>query len=1052
MELFLGGPEPARSTTGRGRRRRRWAKGLLVAAAVLAALFLTVTRQHGLRVAAETSRAAPESGRDYDLTALRVFSNALVRAKENYADPTRIDPRAMLLGALDYVQRFTPEVVVDQPSQNQILVRVDAAERAFPVGDVDSPWMLSGKLKEIFRFIQAHVHPGEDMREIEYAATNGMLSTLDSHSVLLPPEVAKEMELSTTGEFGGLGIVIGIRNKGKLTILNPIKDTPAHKAGLKKWDHIVKINEESTVNMTLTEAVGRLRGQPGTKVTVWIERKGEPGLKKHVLTRAIIEIQSVEAHLLKGNVGYLHIKSFQGNTDEQLAREMERLAHDGARSYLLDLRANPGGLLEQAVKVADAFVDSGTIVATVGMGGRKREEQRAQAEDEPHLPMAVLVNSRSASASEIVAGALKNLDRAVVLGQTTFGKGSVQVLYNNDDGSKLKLTVAQYLTPGDVSIQAVGISPDLTLVPAHVEKGVPMRLFGEHADKREGDIEERPLRQEGIRAADKPTDTIRYLADARPAAAAPDDGDDEDATPEEDQDDELDTIADDVFVEDAEIRLARDLLAQAAGWRRSEVLSGARAFLARRKQEEAAHVQEALGKLGVDWSVGPVVGEPRLDLQAAFDPPGGKLTAGDKRKLVVTVHNAGKAAASQVHAISRSDNKLLDGLEFAFGKLGPGESRSWSADVKVPRRALSRVDTVWFELGDASASNRPAGELRVEMAGLPRPLFAYGYQVLDTAPGSDGDGLIQKGERIGLRVDVNNTGVGPALDAWATIKNLSGDGIFIYKGRSPLGRVEPGQSRSADFELEVQPRYGDSAFRLELAVYDESLGDFVTEKLDFPLVAPRAIEAVSSGFARTSARTDVRAGADAKAPAIGALPAGAVVAVTGRAPGWVRADLGGRPGFLPAASVVDGGAGPASAAAFLPRLQVTPPVLKLTVDARTTRQDSLVIRGSATDDRRVADVFAMVRNPDQKVFEKKVFYKSYRNAADPKRAAFEARIPLWPGQNYVTVIARENDEVRSSETVILTREGVAATARALPGPRPPGPSEEPVEGVPAKGM
>jgi len=322
MNLLLGGPEPAGSPN-KGR-PHRWTKTLLVTGAVLAALFLTVTRRNGIRVGAEQpSRAAPESSRGYDLTALRVFSNALVRAKDAYADPTRIDPRAMLLAALDYVQRFTPEVIVDQRSQNEILVRVDAAEQSFQIGDVDSPWTLSSKLKSILKFVQSNVHPGQDIREIEYAATNGMLSTLDSHSVLLNPEMAREMELSTSGEFGGLGIVIGIR-KGKLSILKPMKGTPAHRAGLKRSDHITKINDESTVNMTLTEAVGRLRGQPGTKVAVWIERKSEAA-KKHVLTRDIIEVKSVEARLLKGNVGYARVEQFAQNTEDQLLRELGRL-------------------------------------------------------------------------------------------------------------------------------------------------------------------------------------------------------------------------------------------------------------------------------------------------------------------------------------------------------------------------------------------------------------------------------------------------------------------------------------------------------------------------------------------------------------------------------------------------------------------------------------------------------------------------------------------------------------------------------------------------------
>src|SRR5580698_2115084 len=242
----------------------------------------------------------------YDLTRLEAVNETLKMIKEKYVDPDRVKPKEMLLSALNYVQRDVAQVIVLADDPNEVTVRVETNEKKFRVDNIQGPWDVSARLREVFAFLQKNLRGTEvDLREVEYAACNGMLHTLDPHSVFMSPEAYKEMNLSTSGAFGGLGIVISIRDQ-LLTVMNPMPETPAGRSGLKRLDRIVKINNESTLNMPLDDAVKRLRGDPGTPVTVWVTREGDggwQGSKSFALTREVIKVHSVEAHPLEQGVG-----------------------------------------------------------------------------------------------------------------------------------------------------------------------------------------------------------------------------------------------------------------------------------------------------------------------------------------------------------------------------------------------------------------------------------------------------------------------------------------------------------------------------------------------------------------------------------------------------------------------------------------------------------------------------------------------------------------------------------------------------------------------------
>jgi carboxyl-terminal processing protease len=304
-------------------------------------------------------------------------------------------------------------------------------------------------------------------RTLIYGAIKGMLNTLDPHSSFMPPDVYREMQMETKGKFEGLGIVIE-KKTGLLTVVSPIEDTPAFKAGIQSGDHIIKINGEPTKNMSLHEAAMKMRGPRGTNVTITITREGVAKPKDITIVRDIIPLKSVRHEVLEKEIGYIRISQFNEETAsdfEKALQKLDVLSKAPLKGLIVDLRNNPGGLLDQAVKVADTFVTSGLIVSIEGRN--KEQKMKFSAHKSGTIedyPLVVLVNGGSASGSEILAGALQDHGRALILGTKTFGKGSVQTIFPLKDGSGLKLTTARYYTPKGKSIQAMGITPNI-IVP-----------------------------------------------------------------------------------------------------------------------------------------------------------------------------------------------------------------------------------------------------------------------------------------------------------------------------------------------------------------------------------------------------------------------------------------------------------------------------------------------------------------------------------------------------------------------------------------------------------
>ncbi len=337
-------------------------------------------------------------------------------------------------------------------------------------------------------------------KDLINGAINGMLNGMDPHSAYLTPELYKELQMDTQGRFGGLGIEITVRN-GILTVVSPIEDTPAFRAGIKSGDQILKIEGEFTKDMSLMQAVKKMRGPKGTKLNLSVKREGVADLLDFSIVRDTIRVQSVRSRLLEEGYVYVRLAQFQERSDRDLQRALEKLASEkaGIRGLVLDLRNNPGGLLTQAVRVADLFLESGMIVYTEGRLENQKQKYFARKEGSwTEFPIVVLVNGGSASASEIVAGALQDHKRAVILGTKTFGKGSVQTILPLDDNSALRLTTARYYTPKGRSIQATGIVPDIVMesVPLQESKAEEKRRLGVREENLPGHLQNQKEQKE----------------------------------------------------------------------------------------------------------------------------------------------------------------------------------------------------------------------------------------------------------------------------------------------------------------------------------------------------------------------------------------------------------------------------------------------------------------------------------------------------------------------------------------------------------------------------
>lgn len=351
---------------------------------------------------------------------------------------------------------FTQSEITAQP-------QIEEAALAAPVKGKDDLYSQIELFSYALTTIQSEYVDEQAPKDLIYGSLKGMLSSLDPHSQFLDPDDYKELKTETQGKFGGLGIEISIRD-GLLTIITPIEDTPAWRVGLKAGDHIVKIDDKLTRDMSLSDAVKLLRGKPGTEIKVTVLRDEDMKIQEFTIVREIIQIQDVkDTSILTDNIGYVRLTEFREDSHKEIRKALDLLKEKGADSLVLDLRNNPGGLLNVAIAITEEFLPEGQIIVST-KGRRASQDIVTRSENTNHLidwPIVVLLNEGSASGSEILAGALKDNQRAVIVGTKSFGKGSVQSVIPLPDGSGLRLTTSKYFTPSGISIHGKGIEPDI---------------------------------------------------------------------------------------------------------------------------------------------------------------------------------------------------------------------------------------------------------------------------------------------------------------------------------------------------------------------------------------------------------------------------------------------------------------------------------------------------------------------------------------------------------------------------------------------------------------
>ena len=994
-------------------------KKIILATIIVFVAGLAATRfvsiQHetssGISSVGESTAFAKVKNQDYDLASIVILTRAVSYINNYYYDPKRLVPDEMFEESLQSIARVVPSIMVDFDKEKRIVsVIIEDDMRSFDYSKIDTVWDIPYLIADIFEFIQPHIKNDDiDPKDVEYAAINGMLDVLDPHSLMMAPKLYSELKLSTSVSFGGLGIQIGIR-EGKLTVISPIEGTPAWRAGIKALDQIVRINDQSTVNMSLEEAVGLMRGDPGTPCKIAIMREGLTEARTYEIIRDIIKVQSVAHKLMPDQTAYIRLTNFQANTADDMRKALlEMKKQGGIKRIILDLRGNAGGLLDAAVKVADTFLDSGTIVSTVGASNQMKDSRDASfLGTEENLPMAVLVDSASASAAEIVAGALKNNNRAILIGDKTFGKGSVQILYDMDDGSALKLTVAQYLTPGDVSIQSVGVIPDLQLMPIYIEDDM-IDFYNSDEIRRESTLKKHLVHEATI--VEKPFDLIGYLYVKERDDFKPEEGKSESA-----------------FTEDFIAQFAFRLLKNLGDTSRREImLQKSVTYLNDVRKTEEDAVEKKMAKFGIDWTsaAAPKDKTPKAEISVRVSPQE-TMAAGEKVEITVSVKNTGDSAFSRLWASTTSDYYLFDGMEFFFGKVLPGQSKEYTFKQEVPKDALDRIDETEFKFKGDYDYTPEAFKHEFKVSALPRPSFAFNYHIIDEI--GNGDGRIQKNETVELVVDVFNVGEGTVEEGLALLRNEENlKGVFITDGRVDLEPMGPEESSEITFTFKVKPEQEEDILPMRLSIMDNKMREVLSEVLYFRIEAPLILKpAEEQSLAIIPAGTAIYGSTEENgAPMVSRTEADEKLPMQAESDNWVKVQYAeDHIGWIQKDdSFRQTNTG--EIAELKPVYSHRPPVIEVMQPTLPFITDAAEIKltGQASDEQKVSDIYIL--NNDQKAF-----YKSNQNSSIINFLAFDSKVKLEEGINHIEIVARESKDLYSVKTIVVFRKKSADTATA----------------------
>lgn len=934
---------------------------------------------------------------------LPVLNQTLIRVRESYYDPGRVMPEKMFARAAEELQRTIPEFRLEKSPDGSARTLLMDRERQVIPGKTGNLLELQNQLSLTLQFIDKHRRERtENAKDLEFRVIRGALSTLDPHTAFLTAKDWEQTRMSTSGHFSGVGLQLGIRDDLP-TVIAPIENTPAWRAGIKTGDRIVEVDGQATVNMLLDEVVDLIRGPEGQEVQLGIQRQGIADTLHFKLKRASILVQSVESALLPGPIGYLRLKNFQEKSDRDLRQAMIQLGQSKnlLKGLILDLRSNPGGLLDQAVAVSNLFLlDGQEIVKTVGTNDTVNDIEKASGrEAETHLPLVVLIDSGSASASEIVAGALKYNQRAVTIGERSFGKGSVQKIFKLPEDNMLKMTVQEYLTPGNRSIQSFGINPDFETAPAFFSKDLIDLYPGERAG-REEEI------QGALRRHSKDGDPSRYHLSYFFKAKDKEAEERELLPPPQDNAGRVKRL-----MEQFEVRLAREVLLAAPAPQREAILEKSAALVSRLAAEEEKKVAQELARQGIDWRLPKTPpktecpGQPLATLELPTrDQP---IAVGQKIKLAVKVKNATACPVYQLRGTIAARKTIFDQREILLGYLPAKGEVKHSVEFDLPEGLPSQENLLVVHF-QATAGPAPRDlERAVLIQGKERPVFAYSSQLLDDGEENshgNGDGLIQSGETFSLRLRITNIGKQKSTQNMATIKNLSGPGIYIKTGRMKFGELAPQESREVAFNVEVQPSYLANTFQLELGIYDTAFRSSLSDKMTLHIWRKTTeVKSLSAAACLKGKSAPFYAAATAEEVPLGQAAAGACFHVDRKAGNFFRALLGERQKVFFLAKDVQlqeaAQNSPADSYRFFPQKQ--PPLFEQ-VSIGQSQGGTLPLTLTVKDGTALADLYLFNGND-------KIFYESVPEKTAQK--TFTLSVPLKAGRNEIVAVARDRNDL-----------------------------------------
>ena len=711
-----------------------------------------------------------------------LLAEVLMHLELDYVHPEKLDAEKLLQGALKELGRKVPEVwVVTEFEENdqgaRLKIKLEKETSVISFGKLNGLYDLHITLQKLMKHLLIKNTQLTQLK-IEQLFVRGILNQLDEYSVLLANDIYQEFNINIGGQFAGVGLVVGTRD-GQLTVVATMDGSPAAKAGMEPLDRIVAVDDEKTEHLTLDGILYRLRGVTGTFVTLSVLRKGHAKTLKFELLREEIKVESIETSVSQSGsqtVRYVRIKSFQIGTSQELKNKLGDLAD--ISGIVLDLRNNPGGLLEEAVRVSDLFLTGKQrIVSTKGYSVSTTHDAKQLFASSIYqdIPLVVLINRGSASASEIVAAALKQNKRAIVIGEQSFGKGTVQTLWTLKDGSGLKLTIGEYLTPSGLSLHNIGVMPALSLIPviippvnSHQGADDQMRLF---AHERFLLVTEENTKNSSV---DLERLELRYLS---AQVAVFDDGR---LSPEAKI---LENLNTDIFVETAK----RLLLT----WNPEEINSSLQQISREVSQQESDKIIKALAEHGIDWSLNPFLKTPaaeNLILSWSVE----KISS-DQVQLKVKLSNAGQLSGQRLVVVTKSGNVLLDGLEFPLGLLGPDKEVEKTLKVKYLAGMMEETEPLELVLFDYNMKKLKSVQLQLHFSPKLIPSFRLSMEVYDNGElGSQGnsDGKVQSGETVALAFKLTNKGQKTVPELLLKIRGTEGS-LRINRGKLKLKNLEP---------------------------------------------------------------------------------------------------------------------------------------------------------------------------------------------------------------------------------------------------------------------